>query len=149
MNTIATSEDRYTAVMNDPATKPKWRERFAFFETYGPLSSPGSRDAFKALPRGKKRLINTSYAGFFFGPLYFLYLGMWRRALSLWGVMLASIVIELAFEMLTNIDVPVGVDVGINCALGMLYALSVNYSYYLKQIKGDNDWNPFKGLRWR
>ncbi|WP_205980499.1 MULTISPECIES: DUF2628 domain-containing protein [unclassified Paraburkholderia] len=149
MNTITESEDRYTAVMNDPETKPKWRERFAFFETHGPLTSPAAREVFKTLPRGKKRLINMSYLGFFFGPFYFICLGMWRRALTLWGIMLATIVIEILFEATTGIDVPNAVDIGINCGLGALYALCVNYSYYLKQIKGDNGWNPFQGLRWR
>lgn len=149
MNTIANSEDRYATVMNNPETKPKWRERFEFFETNGPLTSPEAREAFKALPRGKKRLINMSWLGLFFGPFYFLRLGMWRRSITLWGILLASIVVETTFEAITGIDVPAGVDLGINCGLGMLYAMSVNYAYYLKEIKGDNGWHPFKGLRWR
>jgi hypothetical protein len=149
LNTIENSVDRYTAVMNDPKTKPKWRERFEFFQTNGPLTSPEAREAFKALPRGKKRLINMSWLGFFFGPFYFLCLGMWRRAITLWGVFLASIVIEIAFEAISGIEIPRAIDFGINAGFGVLYAMSVNYSYYLKEIKGDNGWHPFKGLRWR
>ncbi len=149
MDTITPREDRYTAVMNNPETRPKWRERFAFFEANGPLTSPKAREAFKALPRGKQRLINMNWLGFFFGPFYFLRLGMWRRAVTLWGIMLASIVIEMLFEATTGIDIPSYVDWGINGGLGVLYAMSVNYSYYLKEIKGDNGWHPFKGLRWR
>jgi hypothetical protein len=41
-----------------------WRERVAFFQTYGvPNSSPEARQAYKALPFGAKLRIN-SFEGF-------------------------------------------------------------------------------------
>lgn len=134
--------------MADPALEPKWRERFDFFETYGAPSSPEARAAFKALPNKKKRLLNMNWLGFFFGPVYFLVLGMWKRALTLLGVALLSVAIEFLFETLTGIQVPHAIDMGINMAFAMLFAVTANYSYYLKRVKGDDGWNPFEGMQW-
>jgi len=134
--------------MADAALKPKWRERFEFFETYGALSSPEARAAYKALPFKKKLLINNSWLGFFFGPIYFAVLGMWRRALTLLGVVLLIAVVEVFFEVVTGIEVPNAIDRGINTGCAMLFAVTVNYCYYLKEVKGKNGWNPFEGMRW-
>jgi hypothetical protein len=127
--------------------KPKWRERFDFFDAYGAPSSPEFRAAFKALPRGKKRLINFSFLGFFFGPFYFFALGLWKKGLTLLAVALAITIVEAIFSSVTQIDIPRAVDTGINIGLAFLFAMCVNYSYYLKEVKRSQGWNPFEGIR--
>jgi hypothetical protein len=128
--------------------KPKWRERFEFFEQFGAPSSPEFRAAYKELPRNKKQLINLNWFGFFFGPFYWLVLGMWRRALTWIGLAVAIGVAEDLFTVMTGIDFPRALDLGISVAFAIAMAMTTNYQYYLKRIKGDNGWNPFKGIRW-
>jgi len=130
--------------MADTALKPKWRERFEFFETRGTLSTPERRAAFKALPFRKRSLINTNWLGFFFGPIYFLILGMWRRALTLIGIAFLIVVIVFVFEVVTEIDIPDAVVRATGPAFSWLCAMTANYSYYLKEVKGNNGWNPFE-----
>jgi len=76
--------------MADAALKPEWRERFHFFERYGAPNSPEARAAFKVLPRSKMYLIYQNLFGLFFGPFYFLMLGMWKRALTLISIGVGS-----------------------------------------------------------
>jgi hypothetical protein len=130
-----------------PELKPKWRERFDFYDAYGAPSSPQFRTAYKALTGRQRRLINFNFFGFFFGPLYFIVLGMWKRGLTLLGIALAVSLLEGVFVIATGIDIPRPVDFGIDMGFAALSALTVNYSYYLNRVKGNNGWNPFEGLR--
>ncbi|RQH05833.1 DUF2628 domain-containing protein [Paraburkholderia dinghuensis] len=140
--------DRLTTSALPSNLKPKWRERFEFFEQYGEPSSPEFKAAYKNLPTGKRLLIGINWVGFFFGPLYLLVLGMWRRTLTWFAIISASVIVEGVFAIATGIDIPDAFDVGISCGLAMLVAITTNYSYYLKTMKGDNGWNPFSGMRW-
>ncbi|WP_179401029.1 DUF2628 domain-containing protein [Burkholderia guangdongensis] len=133
---------------DDPAElKPKWQERFAFFDAYGAPNSPEFRAALKELPGRQKRLINYSFLGFFFGPFYFFTLGMWRKALVLLAISLGIGVLEAIVVISTGIDIPPAIDLGINIGIAMLSAMTVNYSYYLKHVRNSNGWNPFEGMR--
>ncbi len=29
----------------------------------------------------------------------------------------------------------------------MMYGLTTNYAYYLQEVKSEQGWNPFKGMR--
>jgi hypothetical protein len=189
MNSSQHENDRYNIVMADAALTPKWRERFEFFKKYGAPNSPEARAAFKSLaklPGRKENLIRISRSGFFFGPLNFLTLGMWRRALTLVSIgisatflagvikdfspeSLALVILALslsfaspAFFMIVFLVIPPmfeiehtvaeAVNSGFQICLsssivcGVLSAMTANYSYYLKQVKDDNGWNPFKGI---
>jgi hypothetical protein len=127
---------------------PKWRERFEFFEQYGPPSSSEFRAAFRKLPYGKKLLININWFGLFFGPFYWLAIGMWRRALTWFGMAIAiGLVLGLLYGLM-RAEFLAALDRGSIIALNLLGAMSTNYSYYLKAMKGDNGWNPYKGMRW-
>ncbi|WP_342625172.1 DUF2628 domain-containing protein [Pseudomonas alkylphenolica] len=126
----------------------KWQERFAFFDAHGAPNSPTYKPALKQLPFGKKILVNANIIAFFFGPIYLFVLGLWKKNLALIGIIVAvSIVIDILFG-LAGMITPQPVDVGIGFATNILYALSTNYAYYLKERKGEQGWNPFKGMRW-
>lgn len=135
------------SAIQTPDLKPKWRERFAFFDAYGAPSSPEFRAAFKALPRGKKRLVNMNFFGFFFGPFYFFALGLWKKALSFIALALGLGVLEVLFTMFTGIDIPHAVDTGLSVGFAMMIGISTNYAYYLKVVKGSQGWNPLEGMR--
>jgi hypothetical protein len=139
--------DRISTSVFPSNLKPKWRERFEFFERYGEPSSPEFKAELKSFSTGSRLFINMNWFGFFFGPIYLLALGMWRRALTWVGIMLALALVEDAFGFVTHIKFSRPVDFGISVGVGMLIAMTTNYSYYLKVMKGDNGWNPFKGMR--
>ena len=48
--------------------------------------SPEYKAAYKALTFGKRILIGMNIWAFFFGFIYFLILGLWRKALTLFGI---------------------------------------------------------------
>ncbi|WHS62347.1 DUF2628 domain-containing protein [Pseudomonas sp. G2-4] len=126
----------------------KWQERFNFFDTYGAPSDPRFKPALKALPGFKKKLlINANVIAFFFGPIYLFVLGLWKKNLALIGIMLAiNIVLSVIFAIV-GMDFPRPLSTGLSVAFSMTYALIANYSYYLKEVKGEQSWNPFQGMR--
>ncbi|MGO0629581.1 DUF2628 domain-containing protein [Pseudomonas sp. SAR267] len=127
--------------------KPKWQERFAFFDQYGSPSSAAYKAALKAAPFGKRLLIGMNFIAFFFGPIYLFVLGLWKKNLSLLGIIVAiTLVIEI-FQNVTGIVMPKALDTGINVAFNVMYGILTNYAYYLKQTTGKQGWNPFEGLR--
>lgn len=126
----------------------KWQERFDFFNAHGSPKEPGFVAALKALPGlGKKLRIQMNWIAFFFGPIYLFVLGLWKKNLAMLGIFLAiNLVLSLVFAIL-GMEMPRAVGTGLNVAGSMAYSLTTNYSYYLKEIKGEQGWNPFKGLR--
>lgn len=119
---------------------PKWQFRFNFFNQHGAPNTPTYKAALKTLPFGEKLKVNANFFAFFFSWIYFLILGMWRKALTILG--LSIVVMVLAAFM------PKVVGNGIAIGWSLLIALTANYSYYLEKVKGDTGWNPFKGMRW-
>lgn len=123
--------------------KPKWRERFEFFEAHGAPDSDGFKAAIKARPFLKRITIVFSFLGFFVGPFYFLYLGMWRKALTLFACAIVLFLIELLIYSMTGRDI----SQILGFVLSGLSACTVNYSYYLKRIKGSDGWNILEGIQ--
>ena len=106
----------------------KWQERFAFFEQHGAPNSPGFKEALKGLPSGQRRKITFNWLAWLFGPFYFLAVG---------------IVVSLLPDSVGNI-----LSRGVGFGLAFLFGLTANYSYFLKERRGDNGWNLFEGMRW-
>ncbi|MFQ6573928.1 DUF2628 domain-containing protein [Pseudomonas sp. UM16] len=126
----------------------KWQKRFAFFDAYGAPSEPGYRAALKSLAFKQKATINLNFIAFFFGPIYLFVLGLWKKNLTLIAIIVA---INVALEILysyVNISFAKHLDFGVGFAINLLYAMTTNYAYYLKEQKGEQGWNPFKGMRW-
>jgi hypothetical protein len=126
----------------------KWQERFSFFETYGAPNDPRFKPALKALPKfSKKVLINANIIAYFFGPIYLFVLGLWKKNLALLGIMFAVYFgLSILFAII-GMEFPKPLDLGLSIGFAMMYALTTNYSYYLKEVKGEQSWNPFKGMR--
>lgn len=126
----------------------KWQERFNFFDTYGAPNDPRHKPALKALPGMKKKIIiNANVIAFFFGPIYLFVLGLWKKNLAMLGIVITlNIVLSVIFGAF-DMDTPKPLGTGINVATSIAYALMTNYAYYLKEVKGEQTWNPFKGMR--
>ncbi len=138
-----TQDKAITPSLESMNLSPKWRERFMFFEQNGAPSAPSFQTAYKALPYKKKLLININFYAVFFGPIYFLILGMWKKALTILGLAVLAGVLGGVIEAFIKIDTTRGLGI----AIGIMAGMTANYSYYCKTVKGENGWNIFKGLR--
>ncbi|UZE21163.1 DUF2628 domain-containing protein [Pseudomonas sp. B21-056] len=126
----------------------KWQERFDFFNTYGAPNDPRHREAFKALPGFKKKmLINANVIAFFFGPIYLFVLGLWKKNLAMIGIILGINIAVSVILGILGMESPRALDTGLSIAFSMSYAIMTNYAYYLKEVKGEQSWNPFEGMR--
>ncbi|TCV95975.1 uncharacterized protein DUF2628 [Luteibacter rhizovicinus] len=126
---------------SDPKISEKWKARFAFFDQFGAPNTPEYKAELKTLPFGKKILINTNIWAFFFGPIAMAVMGIWRKALSLLGIIIAVSIV------LAVLNVPDAATRGVGVAFGFMCAICTNYAVYLKKVKGQDGWNPFEGMR--
>lgn len=124
----------------------KWQERFAFFDKNGAPGTAQYKTALKELPFGKRVLVNSNIIAFFFGFIYFFVLGLWRKNLSLLGIAVAIGIVLGVIEGIIGISLPNAVNTGINIAMALMWSITANYAYYLKETKGLNGWNPFEGM---
>lgn len=125
----------------------KWQERFTFFDAHGAPNAPGYKTALKQLPTKSKITINANIIAFFFGPIYLFVLGLWKKNLTLIAlIVVLTFMLELVYE-LTDFRYAKQLNFAVGFAFNLFYALSANYAYYLKEQKGEQGWNPFKGMR--
>lgn len=125
----------------------KWQERFAFFDAHGAPNAPGYKEALKQLPGKQKITINANIIAFFFGPIYLFVLGLWKKNLTLIAIMVALTFALDAIYALVDFSFAKQVNFAVGFAFNLSYALTTNYAYYLKEQKGEQGWNPFKGMR--
>ncbi len=125
----------------------KWKERFAFFEQNGAPDTPEHKAAIKAAKPALRVLIGMNIIAFFFGFIYFFVLGLWKKNLVLIaGFFCVGLVIGIV-EIIIGADLPLGAYYGIGLAMGLMWSMIANYAYYLKEIKGSDNWNPFEGIK--
>jgi len=56
-------------------------------------------------------------------------------------MLIGAIINTVAFLALPPLFTIIG-----KVAVGLMYAVATNYAYYLKEVKGEQGWNPFKGI---
>jgi hypothetical protein len=125
----------------------KWQERFAFFDANGAPKEKSFNAAYKALPWKKKFRVHMNLIAFFFGPIYLFVLGLWKKNLALLGIMLLTYAVVIVIFAFLEMETPRPVANGLSLAFSLMYGLATNYAYYLKEVKGEQGWNPFKGFR--
>lgn len=126
----------------------KWQERFAFLDANGAPNTPTFKQAFKALPFMQRIKIQSNLLAFFFGPIYFFIVGLWRKALVGLAVTAAVIVLDLIMFAVMGADSKAADFISrmLGLGIGLSYSLTANYAYYLKEVKGQDSWNFFEGL---
>ncbi|SQI44479.1 Protein of uncharacterised function (DUF2628) [Leminorella richardii] len=125
----------------------KWQDRFAFFDQHGAPNTPEFKAALKAETFGRRILFNMNIIAFFFGFIYFFVLGLWKKNLVLAAIAIGVGLVLGIIEVATGFYLPRGADMGINFGLAMMWGITANYAYYLKEVKGLDGWNPFEGMR--
>ncbi|WP_405484286.1 DUF2628 domain-containing protein [Nocardia sp. NBC_00511] len=120
----------------------RWQERFAFYDAHGAPSSREYQAELRLLPFWKRLYWNYNFLVFFFGPIYFFILGLWKKALVLLAVAIALGVVSFA------LDASAGSFLGrlFTFLVAGTYATTANYAYYLKEAKGIQSWNPLEGM---
>ena len=110
-----------------------WKQKFRLLEKAG-----GPKQSnFKALSSGERLKIGFNIVAFLFGPLYYLAKGMWRKALTLFGVCVAVlVVIGFALDLAGMSRVADALGYGVAAVFGV----RANIDYYKKMVLGDNGW---------
>lgn len=128
-------------------SQDKWAYRFAFFDAHGLPDTPGFKEAAAKLPWKDRLKVLMNFWAFFFGPIYFIIIGLWKKALVLFGIAVATgFVIGVISSLLGFYSAGLGNGLGV--AFGIMYAMIANHAYYLKMVKKQDNWNPFEGVRW-
>jgi hypothetical protein len=115
----------------------KWRQRFAAIEKAG-----GERTRWWRWPEAKqltgkeKRLITSNLWAFVFGPFYYLYLGLWRKAITLLVVVL---VIDFILEIVGN-AVGFPIDRFLWLVSAIMFKQCANIDYYRKTVLKRREW---------
>lgn len=130
--------------MTEKTLKPKWEARFDYFEKEEKMTQEEKKEAYKKSPFS----IKFNFLGFFFGPIYFFILGLWRKALVL--IVIHIFLLIITGSVLNMLDTLPSTDStiinAISYGFGAIYAFIANKAYYLHLKKHSKSWNPFEGL---
>ncbi|MDR3056427.1 MAG: DUF2628 domain-containing protein, partial [Zoogloeaceae bacterium] len=123
----------------DPNLNDKWKFRFNFFDQHGVRDGLDVFNAkhpawavMKQLPFGEKLKINTNIWAFFFGFIYLGILGLWQKAILVFGIVVILNVVSLVL--------PDILSVFFSLVLAGLVARMTNIWYYQKKALGISGW---------
>ncbi len=108
----------------------RWRRRFHLIKAAGGIGNAGfGTSGFNVL-------------GFLVGPIYYLFKGMWKKAIGLFALMMG---INIAFGIVVLVlGIPPGIDrplsIMLSLCFSITFALRANIDYYKKKILNDNSW---------
>jgi hypothetical protein len=112
-------------------TSAKWQRRFALIQKAG---GP-NLSALSKLSMSERVSVKFNVWAFFFGPFYYAFLGMWKRAVSLFIVELAIILIGDALLDALGVRLPLASFFAAGFVAG-----KANVDYFKKQVLNDNGW---------
>ena len=114
-----------------------WSDRFQFFQQNGSPSSKTSKQAIQSLPLIRKLRMSLNFYAFFFGFIYFLIKGMWKPAITIFVIasvlMYSSSLLSGFFSTFLSLLAP------------LISGYTANYTFYRKEVLGEDDFNIFKG----
>lgn len=114
-----------------------WKETFRTIEEAG-LVSGGFYPTYESVDASKHRQLMFNGWAFFFGPIYYFVLGMWRKALT-WVFLTLTLSI-LGAILVVALGLPAAISRAIGIGIQVLYASNANADYYRKQIRGETFW---------
>ena len=131
-------ENEYMDVMttiDNLKIAPSWKEKFKAISEAGPVGGGFGHEfenkaKYKALPFWTK----FSGWGLLFGIFFYLFKGMWKKAISIMALM---IVIEILIELFPKNDILVFASYILPTIIVFAQA---NIDYYRKMVLGENFW---------
>lgn len=124
----------------------KWQTRFAFFDLYGAPNTPEHKEALRAEKITQQISLSLNFIAFFFGFIYFFKLGLWKKNLVLIAIFMMIASIEDSLGLRTGSSLFQALSDGIHLVCLLMWSVTANYAYYLKEVKGSDGWNPFEGI---
>jgi len=122
-----------TTAIDELPVSDTWKTKFMLMEKAGGVKMPQH----KALSTGERMKISFNVLAFLFGPFYYLAKGMWKKAITLFVVSVAIVVIlEIALEM-TGLG---RFGKALTYGVAAVYAVRANIDYYKKMVLGQNGW---------
>lgn len=112
-----------------------WLYRFNFYKENGLPSSKNKKykESFKKLSFGERFKLGFNVWAYFFGPFYYLYLGMWRKAITLTFILVIT-------ALMGSLFLPAGFAI----SFALLSTMLVGPSYYLHKVKNSKSFNLFE-----
>jgi hypothetical protein len=111
----------------------RWLEVFALIESAGGAKLP----ELKSLSRGDRYKIKMNWLAFFFGPGYFLAMGMWRQVVSYLVLMVlyyhTAEILMINVIGMTEVPFPY-------LTYCLVWGMMANRNYYKLQVLGENNW---------
>lgn len=133
------SQPIQTDIPSTDKLSDNWKRKFALIEKAGGVKYP----KLKELSIGEKFRIVINFWGFFFGPIYYILKGMWKKAITFTAIGYALIfAIEFIFAITGINETQVGSAIinasgyGIAGAFGYM----ANNDYYKKMVLNKNGW---------
>ena len=122
-----------TTSIDELPVSDNWKTKFLLIERAGGVKM----SELKALTTGERMKISFSVLAFLFGPFYYLAKGMWKKAITLFVVCVAAVVlIEFLLEMLGYGQF----GKALTYASAGVYAIRANIDYYKKMVLSQNGW---------
>lgn len=125
--------------MNQVDVSNKWKARFALIEKAGGVKLT----KLNQLSFPEKFTIIFSIWGLLFGPIYYLYLGLWRKAIS---YMLFLVVFIFVFSLFLIMWADVDEATlrmflkGGQTGFSVLFSVRASIDFYQKVVVGDKGW---------
>jgi hypothetical protein len=124
------SEQRINAL----DVSPKWKERFIAISHAGGSKLPN----FKQLPKHERqKAMSPNFLAFFFGPIYYIVKGMWKRGVVYF--VLGAVVIVVVGLILEHFGFGM-IARSLHFGLSAIYGMRANIDFYKKNLEGDNGW---------
>ena len=132
----------------------KIKRAFSFFEAcrvtqplgFFPSLSKEIRTAFKDLDFKERYAFNklgtiNIWWAFFFGPFYYLVVGMWKKGLALLvGLVLFGITFGNVYYGIVGAPQSRAVDMGLGAGIGWAVSIMATYDLYRFKMKKENFW---------
>lgn len=111
-----------------------WKRRFHAIDKAGGVTLPHLK-TMSAVDRAGFSMIN--FLAFFFGPIYYIIKGMWKKGLAMFAVGVIAVFILLMILALIGME-RFGNMIGIG--VSVMFGMRANIDYYKFMVLGDDCW---------
>jgi hypothetical protein len=122
--------------IDEARLSPVWRERFQLIDQHGMPNTRAYSEAMRNVAFWDRTRHVLAPLAFVLGPFYFLYLGLWRPAISLTGATIAYSFVLDALQVPNSFDRVAWVIPAV------AFAWTCIPLYYLRVRRGIHSWNP-------